>query len=256
MRTAVHCEKIGKRFAAPVRVPTTLKTAVLDLVRRRRRVETLRVETSVERWALRDVDLEIEAGGSLGIIGPNGSGKSTLLRILAGVSRPTTGRVAIEGRVAALLELATGFVPEFSGRENAIVNGLILGMTRRQVRERMDDILRFADIGDSIDQPVRTYSAGMIQRLGFAVAIHCRPDVLLLDECLAVGDQEFQARCRERIAELRSAGGTLVLVSHDLASIERFADRTIVLDAGRITASGETSEVVAGYLGRWPGAKR
>ena len=182
-------EKIGKRYASPRRGATTLKSAVLDAVRGRRRTGP-----PAERWALRDVDLELGRGESLAVIGPNGSGKSTLLRIVAGISRPTTGRLSVEGRVAA--------------------------------------------IGDAIDHPVRTCSAGMIQRLGFAVAIHCRPDVLLLDEFLAVGDAEFRTRCREKLAEFRAPGGTLVVISHDLSSVEQFADRAVVLDQGRVAASG------------------
>jgi lipopolysaccharide transport system ATP-binding protein len=201
-----------------------------------------------EMWALRDVSLELGRGRMVGIIGSNGSGKSTLLKVIAGILKPTTGRVAVRGRVSALIELGAGFHPEFTGRENIYVNGVLLGLTRTEIRQRFDEIVAFAGLQPSIDSPVKTYSSGMYMRLGFAIAVTVDPDVLLIDEVLAVGDEAFQHRCVGKIQEFKARGKTIVLVSHDLASIERLCDEAVWLDGGRVMARGETREVAGRYL--------
>jgi ABC-type polysaccharide/polyol phosphate transport system ATPase subunit len=199
-------------------------------------------------WAVKDVDLSIERGCCLGIIGENGSGKSTLLRIVAGVIRPTSGSVNVGGRVSALLELGAGFNPQFTGRDNIFLNASILGFTDAQTRERISSIEKFAEIGEFIDRPVKTYSSGMFVRLAFAVAIHLDPDILIVDEALSVGDIFFQQRCIRRIQQLKHQGVTILFVSHDLDTVRSLADRTIWMDHGRVHLEGKTDEVVAKYL--------
>ncbi len=200
-----------------------------------------------EFWALRDVTLTVEKGTTLGVVGCNGSGKSTLLQILAGILRQTRGDCFVQGKVAALLELGAGFNPEFTGRENVYMNGAVLGLTRAQLDERLADILEFAEIGRFVDQPVKTYSSGMFMRLAFAVAIHVDPEILLVDEALAVGDLVFQHRCTNRMRRLREEGKTIVFVTHDLQAVTRFCDRAILLDAGRMLRDGSPREVVEAY---------
>jgi len=199
-------------------------------------------------WAVRDVDLAVDRGCCLGIIGVNGSGKSTLLRIIAGVIRPTSGTMAVHGRVSALLELGAGFNPEFTGRENIFLNASILGFTDAETRQRIPSIERFAEIGEFVDRPVKTYSSGMFVRLAFAVAIHMDPDILIVDEALSVGDIFFQQRCIRRIQHLKRAGVTIVFVSHDLEAVRSLADQAIWMDHGRVYLEGKTDEVVAKYL--------
>jgi lipopolysaccharide transport system ATP-binding protein len=199
-------------------------------------------------WALRDVSLDLSQGRMAGIIGSNGSGKSTLLKVLGGILKPTTGQVSVRGRVAALIELGAGFHPEFTGRENIFVNGVLLGLSRGEIRARFDEIVAFAGLEPFVDNPVKTYSSGMYMRLGFAIAVTVDPDILLIDEVLAVGDEAFQHRCVGKIQEFKARGKTIVLVSHDLASIERLCDEAAWLDGGRLTAFGETREVVGRYL--------
>ncbi len=198
-------------------------------------------------WALRDVDLEIPRGCCVGIIGENGSGKSTFLRIIAGVVRPTTGAIAVEGRVSALLELGAGFNPEFTGRENVLLNASILGFTDAQTRERLPSIEAFAEIGEFVDLPVKTYSTGMFVRLAFAVAIHMDPDILVIDEALSVGDFYFQQRCMRRIQKLKHQGVTIVFVSHDTEAQRSLADRTVWIDQGQVVLEGPPDEVVSRY---------
>ena len=200
--------------------------------------------------ALAGVDFELGRGEALGIIGHNGSGKSTLLQIVAGVLEPTTGSVSVNGRVAALLELGSGFNPELTGRENVRVNAAILGLTPVQVRERMDDIVAFADIGDYIDEPVKTYSSGMALRLAFAVQVHTDPDILIVDEALAVGDAAFQAKAMARIDEILARGTTLLFVGHDLNAVKAFCHRAMLLEKGRIVLQGLPDEVITEYLHR------
>src|SRR4030095_6878868 len=191
-----------------------------------------------EFWALQDVSVAINRGETLGIIGENVSGKSTLLQIVAGIMRQTRGDCFVQGKVAALLELGSGFNPEFTGRENVFMNGAILGFDTSKMEERFDAIAHFAEIGSFMDQPVKTYSSGMFMRLAFAVAINVDPDVLLIDEALAVGDLIFQHRCMHRMNQLRDQGKTILLVTHDLAGVTKFCDRAILLDKGQLLENG------------------
>jgi ABC-type polysaccharide/polyol phosphate transport system ATPase subunit len=200
-----------------------------------------------EFWALRDVSFEVEPGQTLGVIGQNGSGKSTLLQIVAGIMRQTRGDCFVRGKVSALLELGSGFNPEFTGRENVLMNGAILGLDTREMAAKFGAIERFAEIGDFIDQPVKTYSSGMFMRLAFAVAVNVDPDVLLVDEALAVGDLIFQHRCMHRMSQLRASGRTIVLVTHDLGAVTKFCDRALLLDAGRLIEDGSPDKVVQRY---------
>lgn len=199
-------------------------------------------------WAVRDVSFEVGRGGCLGIIGENGSGKSTLLRLAAGVVRPTSGTIRTGGRVSALLELGAGFNPEFTGRDNALLNASILGFSEAQIRERMPSIEQFAEIGEFVDRPVKTYSTGMFVRLAFAVAIHMDPDILVVDEALSVGDIFFQQRCIRRIHEMKARGVTILFVSHDLAAVRSLADQTLWMEQGRLKMLGRTDEVTSKYL--------
>lgn len=216
------------------------RTLKETLVRRRRSVHT-------DRWALREIDLDILPGQAVGIIGENGAGKSTLLKVVAGIIPPQTGRVETCGSVASMLELGSGFHPDFTGRENVFMNGAILGLSERDVANRLDEIVAFAELEEFIDMPVRTYSSGMAMRLAFAVASHVNPDVLLLDEVLSVGDEAFQRKCMGRIFEFRRRGGTLLFVSHDVASIERVCDRAVLIADGHIAADGTPQEVLNDY---------
>jgi ABC-type polysaccharide/polyol phosphate transport system ATPase subunit len=181
------------------------------------------------------------------LIGPNGSGKSTLLKLTGGILKPTSGTVEVDGRVTALIELGAGFHPEITGRENVVINGMLLGLERREIEARMKEIVDFADIGSFIDQPVKIYSSGMYVRLGFAVAVAADPNVLLIDEVLAVGDEAFTRRCLDRLARMRQRGVTMVLVSHDLDLVTSFADRALYLERGRLVAEGPADAVVARY---------
>jgi ABC-2 type transport system ATP-binding protein len=202
---------------------------------------------SREVWALKDVSLEVKRGEILGIIGRNGSGKSTLLRVIARVLRPTSGRVRINGRVAPLLELGGGFHPELTGRENVFLNATLLGYSQREVAARFDWIVDFAELWEFIDAPLRTYSTGMVARLGFAVATAWEPEILLVDEVLAVGDQAFQKKCQARLAEFRRAETTILLVSHNPQLVRGLCGRVLWLDSGRVRASGDTDTITALY---------
>jgi lipopolysaccharide transport system ATP-binding protein len=201
-----------------------------------------------EFWALQDVEFELEKGASLGILGRNGSGKSTLLQVLCGILEPTTGSFATHGRVSALLELGMGFNPEFTGRENVFMNTGILGLTREETEQRLDDILAFADIGDFIDQPVKTYSSGMYVRLAFAVAINVEPEVLVVDEALAVGDVLFQSKCYRKFRAIREAGKTVLFVTHATDLVLKHCDRVMVLEGGRMRYLGPAKTGVSTYL--------
>jgi lipopolysaccharide transport system ATP-binding protein len=200
-----------------------------------------------EFWALNDISFDLESGHTLGIIGQNGSGKSTLLQILAGIMSQTRGDCFVTGKVSALLELGSGFNPEFTGRENVFMNGAILGLDKRQMEKRFDAITAFAEIGDFIDQPVKTYSSGMFMRLAFAVAVNVDPDILLVDEALAVGDLIFQHRCMHRMNHLREIGKTIVLVTHDLDAVTKFCDCALLLDGGRLLDQGKPDLIVQKY---------
>lgn len=206
-----------------------------------------RLKRHREFWALRGVGFEIEPGTTTGIIGPNGCGKSTLLQIIAGTLEPTTGSVWREGRVAALLELGAGFDPEFTGVENVYMNAALLGLTRREAERRFPDIERFAEIGPFIHQPVKSYSSGMYVRLAFAVAANVEPDILVIDEALAVGDAVFQHRCLRRIKEIQERGSTVLFVSHDAAAVRALCTRAILLSAGRVIADGSPQDVLNDY---------
>ena len=204
--------------------------------------------------ALDGVSLDIARGETLGVIGSNGAGKSTLLKIIAGAAKPTTGKVTVNGRISALIELAAGFHPEISGRENVFINGIILGLSRSQVAERFDDIVSFAELQDFIDAPVKTYSSGMYMRLGFSVAIHIDPEVLLIDEVLAVGDEAFVHKCHDKIAEFKRRGKTILLVSHSLDSVRRLCDRAVWMKDGSIEQAGDPPKIIDAYL-QWVARK-
>ena len=238
-RALVRFEGVSKRF----QIYHERARSFQDLFVRRFRRGT----ASEEFWALRDVSFDAEPGAALGIIGTNGSGKSTLLKLATRILQPTSGRITVRGRVSALLELGAGFHPELSGRDNVFLNASILGLPRQEVASRFDAIVKFAGLERFIDIPVKHYSSGMYARLGFAVAIHVDPDVLLMDEVLAVGDEAFQARCLEAIGRLHRAGKTLIIVSHDLDAISQVCTEAIWLDGGTIRARGDPLTVAREY---------
>ncbi len=234
----VVVEDLWKTFRIYQQRSSTLKQAIL-----RRGNEVFE-----EFWALRDVSFEVPAGTTLGLIGANGAGKSTMLKVLSRILVPDKGRVHMEGRVSALLELGAGFHPELSGRENIFLNGTILGMSQSELDRRFDDIVAFAGLGHAIDNAVKTYSSGMQARLGFSVAVAIEPDILIVDEVLAVGDEEFQRRSLERMNELRSGGRTAIFVSHGLAQVQQICDSAVWLDHGQVRAVGRTEDVINDYL--------
>ena len=240
---AIEVDGVAKRYH--LRGAGQLKSAVLRLPGFLRNGRERR-----DFWALDDVSFTLARGESLGLAGPNGSGKSTLLAIIAGISHPTRGRVETHGRVSALLELGSGFHPQLSGRENALLNAVLLGLSIDEARAVMPSVIAFSELGTFIDQPMRTYSSGMFVRLGFAVAVHVRPEILLVDEVLAVGDAEFQAKCFGHMETLRKAGVSIVIASHDLPSLQRYTDRVILLEHGRIALEGKPAEVLHQYLTR------
>jgi ABC-type polysaccharide/polyol phosphate transport system ATPase subunit len=198
--------------------------------------------------ALQDVSFTVAAGKTCGVIGRNGSGKSTALKLVAGITKPTSGAVRVTGRISALIELGAGFHPEISGRENVFINGIMLGLTKREIERRFDEIVDFAELREFIEAPVKTYSSGMYMRLGFAVAIHVDPDVLLVDEVLAVGDEGFTHKCLDKFGEFRRLGKTILLVTHSLGLVERFCDEALWLDGGRVRSHGDPRRVVDAYL--------
>jgi ABC-type polysaccharide/polyol phosphate transport system ATPase subunit len=228
---------IGRMFKIRLSQSRSLKEAILRRELRRSR----------DLWAVRDVDLDIEPGEAFGIVGRNGSGKSTLLKLIAGIFAPTTGELAVGGRVGSLIEIGAGFHPDFTGVENVYLNAAIYGLKRGYVDEHLDEIIEFAELEQFKDAPVRTFSSGMYMRLGFSVAMHIKPDLLLLDEVLAVGDEAFQHKCFARIADYQRGGGTIVFVSHDAGSVERVCDRAIMLEHGRVLEEGPAGEVVRAY---------
>ena len=209
---------------------------------------------SVERfWGLRDVSFRVDAGQAVGLIGANGSGKSTLLRLIGRVGRPDTGRIEVTGRIGALLDLGAGFHPDLTGWENAILGGIINGLTRKQVFARLDSIVSFAEVAEAMDNPIRTFSSGMQMRLAFSLAVHTEPSVLLIDEVLSVGDTSFQQKCLERIHEIRASGCSILLVSHDPTTIEEFCDEAIWLNEGRLAGSGKAPNVLRDYVAHMAG---
>jgi len=199
-------------------------------------------------YALKDVSLNIGQGTTFGIIGANGAGKSTLLKIIAGLTMPSQGWIKTNGRISALIELGTGFHPEISGRENIFVNGIMLGLTKKQIREKYDEIVEFSELGEFIDNPIKTYSSGMLMRLGFSVAVNVDPDILIIDEVLAVGDISFSRKCLERISNFKARGKTIVLVTHDLGMVNNICNEAILLDKGMIIERGESYKVVDSYM--------
>jgi ABC-type polysaccharide/polyol phosphate transport system ATPase subunit len=207
----------------------------------------LGVERRGDFWALRDVSFQLKRGEALGIIGHNGAGKSTILKLLMRITAPTAGEITIRGRMAALIEVSSGFHWELTGRENIYLNGVTLGMSRKEVGEKLASIIDFSGVGDFIDVPVKRYSSGMYLRLGFSIAAHLNPDILLLDEVLAVGDVAFQAKCLARIQEMRKAGRSIVFISHDLAAVQRLCDRVLLLSRGRVVCEGKPQEVTLEY---------
>lgn len=233
--------KVSKRYR--VRQETKADATRHALVRR---LQNLRGR-SQDFWAVRDVSFAVERGEALGIIGHNGAGKSTILKLLSSITVPTSGRITINGRLSALIEVGSGFHPELTGRENIYLNGSILGMRHREIAEKLDSIVEFAGIRQFIDTPVKRYSSGMYVRLGFSIAAHLDPDILLLDEVLAVGDAAFQAKCLQRIGELQKAGTTIVFISHDLAAVERVCDRVLLMQRGEVVADGAPSQTIAEY---------
>ena len=237
----VRASKLYRRFNSRKQF-TTLKSALLS----RSLVRDLKPEETFA--ALKDVSLTVPKGQTLGVIGRNGSGKSTLLKLVAGITKPSTGTVKVVGRISALIELGAGFHPEISGRENVFINGIMLGLTKREIARRFDEIVEFAEMKEFIDAPVKTYSSGMYMRLGFAVAIHVDPEVLLVDEVLAVGDEGFTHKCLDKFAEFKRRGKTILLVTHSLGLVERFCDEALWLDKGRIKGSGDPKRIVGAYI--------
>jgi ABC-type polysaccharide/polyol phosphate transport system ATPase subunit len=233
----IRLARASRRFRVHPKPTRTLK----ELFVARGRTEARDV------WALRDVSVAVDPGEAVGLIGRNGSGKTTLLRLVAGIIRPTSGRVAAGGRIGSLLELGAGFHPDFTGRENVFLNGSIHGLSRRTIQERFEEIVAFAELEQFIDVPVRTYSSGMYMRLGFAIAAHLDADVLLLDEVFAVGDEAFQRKCFGRIFEFKQRGGTIIFVSHDASAVDRLCGRAVLLREGQVEFDGATHDALAAY---------
>ncbi len=237
MTPVISLKGVGKRY----RISASRSSWIKDLF------SPGKASSTHEFWAVEDVDLEIEAGATLGILGRNGAGKSTLLKMISGVSRPTAGEVTVNGRLAAIFSTGAGFNPEFTGRENVMLNGLILGISRDEMLARMDDIESFADIGEFVDQPIKTYSSGMKSRLGFAVAVNVEADILVLDEALSAGDAAFKKKALQRMYDLRDSGTTVLFVSHSIGMVKRFCTDAILLHKGRLVTTGKPDEVVDRY---------
>jgi ABC-type polysaccharide/polyol phosphate transport system ATPase subunit len=233
----IHARGLGRVFKIRLTQTRSLKESIL-----RRDLPQTR-----DLWALREVDLDVTRGEAFGIVGPNGSGKSTLLKLIAGIFAPSAGELRVGGRVGSLIEIGAGFHPEFTGVENVYLNASIYGIKRKYVDEHLDEIIGFAELEDFAHVPVRTYSSGMYMRLGFSVAMHVNPDILLLDEVLAVGDEAFQQKCFGRIGDFKRDGGTIVFVSHDPSAVERLCDRAIMLEQGRVAEEGSAVDVVRAY---------
>jgi lipopolysaccharide transport system ATP-binding protein len=252
---AIVADKLGKLYrigARQARYRTfreTLIEGVTSPIRRLRSAVTPRVDQTI--WALRDVSVEVWQGEVLGVIGRNGAGKTTLLKILSRITEPTEGLVAIHGRVGSLLEVGTGFHPELTGRENIYLNGAILGMKKAEIERRFDEIVSFAEVEKFIDTPVKHYSSGMYMRLAFSIAAHLEPEILLVDEVLAVGDAAFQRKCLGKMGDVAKEGRTVLFVSHNLQAISTLTERTLVLETGNIIFNGETSSALGQYRALW-----
>ena len=241
MSAAVSFDDVSKRFVLRHERAYTVLESVIGLVKPTRR-------STEEFWALREVSFEIVAGETFGIIGPNGAGKSTVLKLMARILEPTSGEVTVRGRISPLLELGAGFHPELTGRENVYLNAALFGVSQAEVQDRYDEIVEFSELKDFIDAPLKHYSSGMYMRLGFAVAANIIPDILLVDEVLAVGDEAFQRKCLRKIEEFRREGRTIVFVSHDLDTVRRICHRALWLDQGLVQAVGSTDSVIDSYL--------
>jgi len=237
--SAVSVQDVSKRFKLYADRRTNLKEAVTQR-RRKTRYEDF--------WAVRDVSLEIPAGSTYGLIGHNGSGKSTLLKLIAGIHRPTSGSITANGRLSALLELGAGFHPELSGRDNVYLNGAILGMSRKRVDAALEEIIDFSGLGQFIDVPVKVYSSGMYVRLGFSIAVTLDPEILVIDEIIAVGDEEFQRRCFDHLHHLRRRGSTIIFVTHSMALVQQLCDRVAWLEHGNLRAEGDAVDLVSAYM--------
>ncbi len=238
---AISVDSVSKRFKLAEDRANSIKELMVS--RRRRNAES-------GFWAVRDVSLEIPRGTTFGLVGHNGSGKSTLLRLMAGIHQPTSGRIEARGRISSLLELGSGFHPDLTGRENIYLNGAMLGLNKRHMRTIVDEIVDFSGLHEFIDQPVKVYSSGMYVRLGFAVAVHVEPEILLVDEVMAVGDEEFQRRCFDHMYKLRRDGATVVFVSHSLSMVESMCENAAWLDHGSLMETGPAVEVCQSYLSR------
>ena len=251
MKPIIKVENLGKRYRIGAQQASyaTLRDTIAGMARAPLRLLQRSGQSSKPLiWAVRDVNFEIARGEVVGIIGRNGAGKSTLLKLLSRITEPTTGRVELYGRIASLLEVGTGFHPELTGRENIYLNGAILGMARREITSKFDEIVAFAEVEKFIDTPVKHFSSGMYLRLAFAVAAHLEPEILLVDEVLAVGDGRFQRKCLDKMQDVGRQGRTVLFVSHNMPAITRLCPRTILLDAGRVIGDGPSSEVVGAYL--------
>src|SRR6267142_5957697 len=250
MNPIIEVEHLGKRYRIGARqAHTSLRDAIAAGIRAPlRRFRNGRASATNTIWALKDVSFEVAPGEVVGIIGRNGAGKSTLLKIFSRITKPTKGRVELNGRVGSLLEVGTGFHSELTGRENIFLNGAILGMTRREIERKFDEIVAFAETGDFLDTPVKHYSSGMTVRLAFAVAAHLEPEILIIDEVLAVGDVSFQKKCLGKMNDVARAGRTVLFVSHDLNAVNALCGRAILLNEGAIVKTGPAVEVTAYYL--------
>jgi len=237
-KTALRFENVSKEFRlSKLRVRSLQEIFVNMFDREARRRHQF--------WALQDVSFAVKPGETMAILGVNGSGKSTILKLISRIIEPTRGTITVGGRMSALLELGAGFHPDLTGRENIYLNGSILGFSRLAMRRRLDSIIEFADIGEFIDVPIRNYSSGMQMRLGFSVAVHVDPEIILVDEVLAVGDYSFQQKCLRRIGQMQQEGVTILFVSHDFQAVERLCSRAVWLEQGRVQADGDTAEVLA-----------
>jgi lipopolysaccharide transport system ATP-binding protein len=238
---AVRLRGVSVRYRVPTEPVSTLKEHVIRMLQGRRAEYR-------EFWALDDIDLVVKQGEALGIIGRNGAGKSTLLKVVSRILRPTAGHVWVRGRVAPLIELGAGFHPELTGRENVFLNGAILGFSHADMQDRFESIVEFAELWDFIDAPLRTYSSGMMTRLGFAVASDVEPEILIIDEVLSVGDEAFQQKCLARMQSFRAKNTTILFVSHALDAIEKLCDRAIWIDQGQLRHSGAVGQTIQAYL--------
>jgi lipopolysaccharide transport system ATP-binding protein len=247
MQPIIRVQGLGKQYhlGGPTAVYSTLRESIMDLARKPLRKNGANNSTI---WAVKDLDFEVLPGEIVGIIGRNGAGKSTLLKILSRITEPTVGRVELFGRVASLLEVGTGFHPELTGRENIFLNGSILGMARKEIESKFDEIVEFSEVEKFLDTPVKRYSSGMYVRLAFAVAAHLQPEILIIDEVLAVGDYAFQQKCLNKMQDVSTGGRTVLFVSHNMGAISRLTQRCIVLEQGRIVASGPTSSAIQLYM--------